>query len=130
MPTLGPTVRALRRAAGLDQQTLAERVDARVRAQGRRGFSVTYLSKIEHDRVVPPSVEALDALAIELGTDAFMLTALAGQVPPALERLLLASPAARAFAVEALRAGLSEADWERLGELLAGCAGAREERDA
>lgn len=116
MTTLGTTVRTLRRAAGLDQQTLAERVETKV----RRGFSPSYLSKIENDRIGPPSIEALEVLAAELGADPFLLTALAGQVPPALERLLVASPAARAFTLEALQLELGEADWAHLIRILEG----------
>jgi transcriptional regulator with XRE-family HTH domain len=112
----GPRIRALRKARMLDQRTLAERVEARLQAQGRRGFDVTYLSKIENDRIDPPSIPAIIALAEELETAADELIALAGKVPPDVGETLRVSEGARIFYRSAIDLGLTEQDWQALLE--------------
>ena len=69
--TFGQTIRELRKAKTppLTQRDLAERVAARLREGDRRGFDFTYLSKIENDRLPPPSAVAIIALAEELCMD-------------------------------------------------------------
>lgn len=109
---------ALRRAAGLLKRELADRVDARLQADGLRGFDVTYLSKIERERVEPPSTAALLALAAELGVDGPSLVARGGHVPAELAAMLAASPAARAFVAAAHELGLDDDDWAMLTDLV------------
>lgn len=113
---LGRRIRELRSARRWDQRTLAELVDARV-FPGRRGFDVTYLSKIENGRVAPPSVPVLLALAEELGAEADELLALGGRSPLGLAGLLRESAGARAFWQQAAELDLAEGDWLRLAEL-------------
>lgn len=110
----GQRIRALRKARKLDQRALAERVAARLQAQGGRGFDVTYLSKIENAKVGPPSTRAIVALAEELGADAYELIALAGKVPPAVGETLRVSEGARIFYRSAIDLSLSKRDWEHL----------------
>lgn len=114
--TFGLRIRELRKAQKLDQRGLAERVEARLQAQGRRGFDVTYLSKIENGRVDPPSTPAIVALAEELEADAYELIALAGKVPPDVGRTLRVSEGARIFYRSAVDLRLSEQDWQHLLE--------------
>jgi transcriptional regulator with XRE-family HTH domain len=115
-PTFGELVRSLRKAAKLDQRTLAERVDERLRKPGERGrgFDVTYLSKIENGRVEPPSAEVVRALAAELAHDLDDLLALAGKVPPELGKTLRESPGARRFFRSVQETALSEYEWAEL----------------
>src|SRR5712692_4228261 len=112
--TFGQRIRALRKAKGIDQRELARWVDARIQASGGRGFDVTYLSKIENDRVEPPSADAVRALASELGADSDDLLALAGKVPPELGKTMLGSPGARRFFRSVQDTGLTEAEWAEL----------------
>ena len=112
--TFGQRIRALRKARKLDQRTLAERVQARLREQGGRGFDVTYLSKIENGNVSPPSTAAIMALGEELGADAYELIALAGKVPPGVGETLKASKGARMFYRTAIDLRLTEQDWQHL----------------
>ena len=112
----GPLIRALRKERLLDQRTLAERVEARLLAQGGRGFDVTYLSKIENTRVGPPSTAAIIALAEELGADADQPIALAGKVPPVAGEALRMSPGAWIFLRSTLDLSLTEQDWQGLIE--------------
>lgn len=114
--TFGQQIRALRKERKMDQRTLAERVEARLQAQGGRGFDVTYLSKIENARVDPPSTPAIIALGQELGVDVDELIALAGKVPPAMGETLKGSAGARIFYRSAIDLKLSEQDWQHLLE--------------
>jgi HTH-type transcriptional regulator, competence development regulator len=112
--TFGQRVRQLRKDSGLTQRQLADRVDAALRAEEGRGFDVTYLSKIENDKMPPPSVAAILQLARELETNADELLALAGKAPPDLGQTLKESEGARAFYRSARDMNLSEDDWQRL----------------
>jgi transcriptional regulator with XRE-family HTH domain len=74
----GVRVRELRKAQGLSQRDLAERV----------GIDFTYLSKIENGRMEPPSEEVIRRIAQELGADADELILLADKFPSDLAREL------------------------------------------
>jgi transcriptional regulator with XRE-family HTH domain len=113
-------IKELRIKAKLSQRELAERVAKRLRESDRRGFDFTYLSKIENDRMVPPSVLAILALAEvlndaapELKVDGDELLALAGKSPPDIGQLLQRSQGARTFFRSAVSTELSEDDWKR-----------------
>ena len=84
----------------------------RLKEKDRRGFDFTYLSKIENDRMGPPSVPAILELAAELDVDSDELLALAGKAPPDLGEKLKESAAARQFYRSALDMSLSEDEWE------------------
>ena len=84
---LGTRLRALRRAAGLTQAELADAA----------GIDHTYLSKIEHGAVEPPSVATLRRMADRLcpsGADALWdeLVLLSGRIPRDVQELILAHP--------------------------------------
>jgi transcriptional regulator with XRE-family HTH domain len=112
--TFGQRIRELRKARQWDQRTLAERVEKRLQKRGGRGFDVTYLSKIENDKVEPPSTAAIIALSEELGADPYELIALAGKVPPNLGQTLQKSEGARMFYRTAIDLRLTEQDWQHL----------------
>ena len=82
--TFGQRVRDLRKQQKIDQRTLAERVAARLQAHGGRGFDVTYLSKIENDRVdfaAFPSEATIRKLAEVLDSDVDDLLLKAEKIP-------------------------------------------------
>jgi len=112
--SFGARLRELRIQKGLTQRELAENVAKRLRADDGRGFDFTYLSKIENDRMPPPSIQAINQLAEVLGTDAEELVALAGKAPPGLGKTLNESPAARAFFRSARDMNLTDAQWQEL----------------
>ncbi|MBW6503130.1 helix-turn-helix domain-containing protein [bacterium] len=112
--TFGERLREIRKSRNLTQRDLAEKVAARLKADDRRGFDFTYLSKIENDKTPPPSVAAILQLARILETDADELIALAGKVPPEFGETLKGSEAARIFYRSALNAALTEEDWKSL----------------
>ncbi len=111
--TFGGRIRQLRRSKGYSQRVVSEVLDASLKKQGYRGLDVTYLSKIENDKLPPPSTPVILALARVLDADPKELLALAGKTVPGLEGKLLGKPAARKFLEFALDR-LSERDWEKL----------------
>jgi transcriptional regulator with XRE-family HTH domain len=116
--TFGQRLRDLRKAKGLTQRELAERVAVALQEDDRRGFDFTYLSKIENDRLPPPSTAAILQLAKELDTNSDELLALAGKAPPDIGEALKHSQTARLFYRSAVNLRLSENDWKALLEEL------------
>jgi transcriptional regulator with XRE-family HTH domain len=116
--TFGQHIRALRKAQHLTQRELAERVAARLKEEDRRGFDVTYLSKIENDKLPPPSTTAIMHLAQELDVHSDELLALAGKAPIDLGQTLKDSKAARLFYRSAQALNLSEDDWQEMKALM------------
>lgn len=114
--TFGQTVRDLRKAMRppLSQRDLAERVAARLKEDDGRGFDFTYLSKIENDRLPPPSAAAIIALAEELNADSDDLLALANKAPADLGAAMKKSEGARTFFRSAVNENLSEEEWLKL----------------
>ena len=112
--TFGARIQSLRKQKRLTQRQLAERVATRLKEKDRRGFDFTYLSKIENDRMGPPSVPAILELAAELDAESDELLALAGKAPPDLGEKLKESAAARQFYRSALDMDLSDEDWEKM----------------
>lgn len=116
-PTFGQRLRELRKAKGLAQRELAEKVSALMKEEGR-GFDFTYLSKIENERTAPPSIPVIRRLAEVLNADAAELIGLAGKAPPGVGEALKKSEAARAFYRSAFEGDLTEEDWKALLERL------------
>ena len=112
--TFGHRIRGRRLDLGFTQREVAERVAKRLKDNNRRGFDVTYLSKIENGRLPPPSAPAILALAEELADDADELLALAGKAPADVGEALQRSRGARTFFRSATDMSLSEEDWKRL----------------
>jgi transcriptional regulator with XRE-family HTH domain len=116
--TFGQHIRALRKAKNLTQRELAERVASRLREEDRRGFDVTYLSKIENDKMPPPSTIAIMQLAKELDAHSDELLALAGKAPMDLGQTLKESEAARLFYRSAQNLKLNEDDWKTMKAMM------------
>lgn len=80
-------VQKARKAKGLSQSALAEKVDV----------SASFICKLEHDRLVyPPTTAVLAKIAEVLEVDMDMLTFLAGRTEahlPLLEALIMTYPA-------------------------------------
>lgn len=116
--TFGQRIRELRKAKNLTQRELAERVASRLKEGDGRGFDVTYLSKIENDKLSPPSTMAIMQLAKELDADSDELLALAGKAPLDLGQTLKESEAARLFYRSAQNLNLSDDDWKAMKDML------------
>lgn len=74
--TFGQRLRELRKAKGLNQKELAEKV----------GIDFTYLSKLENDRMSPPREKNILALAKALDADSDELLGLANKIPSDLAK--------------------------------------------
>lgn len=93
--TFGQRIRELRRARGMNQRELASHAE----------IDVTYLSKIENDRMSPPSEETIrkmtavlrDANAADAEELDDELLVLAGRVPEDIEAIVTKSPERPAF---------------------------------
>lgn len=117
--TFGTRLRALRLERNLTQRELAERVAARIRGEGGgRGFDFTYLSKIENDKLPPPSVPTILQLAAVLDANADELLALAKRAHPDVAETFKRSEGARTFFRSARDLNLTEKDWRELLEEL------------
>src|SRR5437870_13864770 len=116
--TFGQRIRQLRKERNLTQRELAERVAAQLKADDRRGFDVTYLSKIENDKLPPPSTIAIMQLAKELDAHSDELLALAGKAPMDLGQTLKESEAARLFYRSAQDLNLREDDWKAMKAIM------------
>jgi HTH-type transcriptional regulator, competence development regulator len=112
--TFGETIKELRKAKNLSQRDLAAKVGQRLKDEDRRGFDFTYLSKIENDRMSPPSAAAIIQLARELDANSDDLLALAGKIPQDLGETLKKSEGARAFYRSVKTMNLSDEDWQKL----------------
>src|ERR1700730_8270232 len=112
--TFGKRIRELRKQKNLTQRELAGRVAALLQSEEGRGFDVTYLSKIENDKLPPPSMLVILLLAQELETSSDDLLRLAGKAPADLGQTLKESAGARIFYRSAQELGLTEEDWQRL----------------
>lgn len=104
----GSALRAIRRGRGISQRQLAEAI----------GVDFSYISKIENDRLPPPSGETIVKIAEALGTSAEQLLAQTGKMPDSLRDSLASSCSALQFLREAQEMELSEGEWERLGKSL------------
>lgn len=116
--SFGQVLHDLRIERNLTQRELAEFVAARLKEDDRRGFTFTYLSKIENDRLPPPSIAAILELAAVLETDKDDFLALAGKTAPDIGQAFKESAGARAFFRSARSLNLNEEDWKKLLENL------------
>jgi transcriptional regulator with XRE-family HTH domain len=116
--TFGCKLREIRKARGLTQRELADLVSARLKGDDRRGFDFTYLSKIENDRMDPPSTAAILQLAAVLETDSDELLALAKKAPPDIGEALAKSEKARKFYRSAVNLKPTDEEWQALLEAL------------
>ena len=102
--SFGQALRDLRRAKGISQRGLAEKV----------GVDFSYISKIENDRLPPPAADTIVKMceAIEAQPDA--LLALTGKIPSEVKETLGSSPAAMQFIRNAHSLHLTEQEWAEL----------------
>ncbi len=80
--TFGQRLRELRKAKNLSQRELADRA----------GIDFSYLSKLENDRMAPPSARTIRVLAELLDADTDELSVLAGKIPEDLVDVLSRNP--------------------------------------
>jgi transcriptional regulator with XRE-family HTH domain len=105
--TFGQTLRDLRRSKGFSQRELADKV----------GVDFSYISKVENDRLPPPAADTIVNICQVLGVPEEGLLASTGKMPSRVKEMLT-SPAAQQFMRQAREMGLTDEEWERLGERL------------
>lgn len=106
--SFGRLLRRARTAAGLGQQQLAAAV----------GVDISYISKLENDRLRPPAADTVERLATVLGTASADLLAAAGKLPAGA--VDLANPVAIGFLDEAQKMRLTGEEWEQMRHALRG----------
>lgn len=111
--TFGTRLKELRLTKHLSQRELADKVAARLKEQDGRGFDFTYLSKIENERMPPPSQQAILVLAVVLDADSDELLALAGKAPSDVSEQLQ-NEKARVFYRSAVDRNLTPDQWDQL----------------
>jgi len=102
--TFGAILREKRRATGLSQRKLAESVQV----------DFSYISKIENNRLPPPSGETIVRLAEAIQVPAEELLAAAKKIPHAVGGEMVGEPSAQRFLRLASTMKLSNTEWETL----------------
>ncbi len=102
--SFGTMLRELRRAAGLTQRQLAERL----------GVDFSYISKLENDRLPPPAADTIVSIARELGVPPEQLLARTGKIPSDVRKGVSTSQTGQEFLREAQRMELSDREWGRM----------------
>ena len=102
--TFGGKLRALRRAKGISQRELAEKVEV----------DFSYISKVENDRLPPPAADTIEKICGELGVKAEELMGLTNKIPTDLRQMLVENKGAREFMRTAQSMSLSDNEWTKL----------------
>ena len=102
--TFGEYLREQRRRAGATQRDLASRVSV----------DYSYISKLENDRLPPPSARAVIAIADALGASRDDFLARVGKIPDDVERAIASSPGAQGFLLDVQLMALSDREWEEI----------------
>lgn len=106
--TFGQTLRQCRRSAGVSQRSLAHGV----------GVDVSYISKLENDRMPPPAADTIVKMARALKAAPDGMLAISGKIPTSVSRMLSWKPAALRFFREAADLAVTDQEWERLTGVL------------
>ncbi|SRR5581483_4313687 len=107
---LGEALREKRRAAGISQRELAEKI----------GVDFSYISKLENGRLPPPAADTIVEICRVLDIKPEELLALTGKIPSEVQKGLSISQTAQEFLQEAQRMGLSEEEWRQMVQSLKG----------
>ena len=100
--SFGFTLRELRRAAKLTQRELANRI----------GVDFSYISKIENQRLPPPSADTIVEICRALEVKPEELLALTGKIPTNVHRTLSGSRVAQEFLSEIHEMDLTDEEWK------------------
>ena len=106
--SFGAALRMQRRRIGLSQRELADRV----------GIDFSYISKLENDRIPPPSADTVVKLASTLETSPGELLALVGKLPSEVQQTVGSSAAAQEFLRAAQEMRLSDDEWRRAATMI------------
>jgi len=108
METFGQLLKELRRKAGVSQRDLASEV----------GVDFSYISKVENDRLPPPSADTIVKICEVLKTPSDALLAMTGKIPTDVKNMLSSNPLAQQFIREAQTMKLNDIEWKQLSQKL------------
>jgi HTH-type transcriptional regulator, competence development regulator len=106
--TFGSVLRDKRRQASLSQRELASQA----------GLDFSYISKLENDRLPPPSADTIVLLSSILQCPSEELLALTGKLPQEVQEAVGTSKAAQEFLQNASLMKLTESEWRSMMSLL------------
>ncbi|MGD2034374.1 MAG: helix-turn-helix transcriptional regulator [Bacteroidales bacterium] len=102
--TFGQLFRELRRSRSVSQRYLAEKV----------GVDFSYISKIENDRLPPPSADTIEKISSVLEIPNEILLSYSGKVSQGIKALITSKPEVVKFLNEVKQLNLTSSDWENL----------------
>lgn len=106
--SFGDTLKTIRRAKGISQRELASKA----------GVDFSYISKVENDRLAPPSAETIIKLSQILDVPSEVLLSKSGKVSSEIKDILSSSPEAIRFLNEAKELKLTGKEWDLLTDNL------------
>ena len=106
--TFGQYLRGKRREAGINQRELASRISV----------DFSYISKLENDRMPPPSAKTVVAIAEALSASRDEFLARVGKIPSDIEEAIGGSPGAQGFLQDAQLMALSDHEWMEIRSAL------------
>ena len=106
--TFGQALKALRREKNVTQRALAKQV----------GVDFSYISKVENDRLSPPSADTIVKICDVLSEQPEVLLSMTGKVPTQVRKMVGESSAAQQFMQQAHALKLSEDEWQKLTQNL------------
>jgi len=102
--TFGEALKESRRLKGISQRDLAEIV----------GVDFSYISKVENDRLPPPSADTTLKICSALEIETESLLALTRKLPSEATQMLSSSAASQKFVKEAGEMNLTDDEWQQL----------------
>ena len=106
--TFGQLLKELRRAKSISQRDLANQV----------GVDFTYISKIENDRLPPPSAQTIEKICDVLEVPQEILLSYSGKVSDEIKAMITSSPEVVQFLKEVKELNLTSSDWKKLSTQL------------
>ncbi len=106
--TFGQILKQLRRSKSVSQRDLAFQV----------GVDFSYISKIENDRLPPPSANTIEKICDVLEIPHEILLSNSGKVSDEIKSMITSSPEVVQFLKEVKALNLSGSDWKKLSTQL------------
>ena len=113
--TFGEYLRSKRKEAGISQRELASRISV----------DYSYISKLENDRLPPPSARTVVSIAEVLATSRDDFLARVGKIPSDVEEAIGSNPSAQGFLQDAQLMALSDDEWREIRAALSKLRGSR-----
>ena len=106
--SFGKTLRKIRKSKGISQRELARKVSV----------DFSYISKIENDKIPPPSADTIVKMSEALNISSEILLSLTGKMPSDIRKTMSTSATAMKFLINASDMRLTEDEWEEMSKHL------------